>query len=53
MLEAFNVLNRTNFIEVNNIFGPGSYPDNPLPTYGLYQQAGAPRQIQLGARLTF
>src|SRR4029453_18686907 len=37
ILEAFNVFNRTNFIEVNNIFGPGSYPENPLPTFGLYQ----------------
>ena len=53
ILEAFNVFNRTNFIEVNNIFGPGSYPENPLPTFGLYQQAAAPRQLQLGARVTF
>jgi hypothetical protein len=53
ILEAFNLFNRTNFTDVNNIFGPGSYPANPLPTFGLYQQAGPPRQIQLGARVTF
>jgi outer membrane receptor protein involved in Fe transport len=53
MLEAFNLFNRTNYTEVNNVFGTGSYPDNPLPTFGLYQQAGPPRQIQVGVRMTF
>jgi hypothetical protein len=53
MLEAFNLFNRTNYTEVNNVFGTGSYPDNPIPTFGLYQQAGPPRQIQVGVRVTF
>ena len=36
----FNVLNRTNFTDVNNVFGAGSYPANPLPTFGQFTQAG-------------
>jgi hypothetical protein len=53
MLEVFNLLNRTNFTEINNVFGTGSYPTQPLPSYGLFQQASPPRQVQLAARLTF
>jgi len=53
IFEVFNLLNRTNFTEVNNIFGIGSYPSEPLPTFGQFEQAGAPRQIQLGIRATF
>ena len=53
ILEVFNVLNRTNFTDVNNVFGAGSYPANPLPTFGQFTQAGAPRQAQVAARLTF
>ena len=53
IFEVFNVLNRTNFTDVNNVFGAGSYPANPLPTFGQFTQAGAPRQAQVAARLTF
>jgi hypothetical protein len=53
MVEAFNLFNRTNFTEANNIFGRGSYPTQALPTYGLFEQAAAPRQIQLGVRMSF
>jgi hypothetical protein len=57
--EAFNVFNRSNFTEVNNIFGRGSYPTEPQRdeqgrvTYGLFEQALPPRQVQLALRLTF
>jgi hypothetical protein len=58
-VEAFNVFNRTNFSEINNIFGRGAFPGDPQKdaqgrvTYGLYEQALAPRQVQLGARISF
>jgi hypothetical protein len=57
--EGFNLTNRVNYSEVNNVFGPGAFPDQPQRdpagrvTYGLYTKAYAPRQIQLAARLGF
>jgi hypothetical protein len=53
MVEAFNVLNRTNLQIPNNTFGPGIYPINPLPAFGQATAAGDPRQIQLGLRFGF
>jgi len=58
MLEAFNLFNRTNFIEESNqssfvVFGTGAYPSSPLPAYGHYTLAAPPRQLQLAARVTF
>src|SRR4030095_545143 len=40
--EVFNLFNTTNFTEVNNIFGTGSYPAAPLPGYGQFPRAGPP-----------
>jgi hypothetical protein len=53
LFEVFNLLNRTNFVEINNIFGTGAYPSSPLPTFGQFNQAGAPLQVQLAAKLHF
>ncbi len=53
MLEVFNLLNRANFTEINNVFGVGAYPREPLPTYGQFLRAGPPRQAQLAARILF
>jgi len=53
IFEVFNLFDRTNFTDVQNIFGSGSYPDNPIPTFGQFTQAGAPRQIQLALKLNF
>jgi hypothetical protein len=53
IFEVFNLFNRTNYTDVNNIFGTGSYPDSPLPTYGQFTQAGPPAQVQLAARISF
>jgi hypothetical protein len=58
MVEAFNVFNRTNFIEDTNqssfvVFGSGAYPSNPLPAYGRYTLTMPPRQLQLAVRLSF
>jgi hypothetical protein len=58
-VEAFNLLNRANFSEINPIFGRGAFPDQPQAdaqgrvTYGLYEQALPPRQIQLAAKVSF
>jgi hypothetical protein len=57
--EAFNLFDRANFSEINGIFGRGAFPNAPQTdaqgrvTYGLYEQALAPRQIQLAAKLSF
>ena len=59
IVEAFNLLNRVNFTDVNNIFGSGAFPDEPQTdaqgrvTYGLYQAALPPRQVQLALKVTF
>ncbi len=53
IFEIFNVFNRSNFIEVQNVFGVGAYPANPAPTFGRFTQAGNPRQMQLAARVRF
>jgi len=53
IFDVFNLFNRTNFTEANNIFGRGAYPAEPLPTFGQFEQSGAPRQVQLGLKLNF
>ena len=59
MIEVFNLFNRTNFSEVNNVFGTGAFPTDPArdasgrTTYGLFQKALPPRQVQLAARVAF
>jgi hypothetical protein len=53
MFEVFNLFNRTNYTEINNIFGTGAYPTNPLPTYGQFTQAGPPLQMQLAVKVSF
>jgi len=32
IVDVFNLLDRTNYTEINNIFGTGAYPTAPLPT---------------------
>jgi hypothetical protein len=53
MLEVFNLFNRVNFTDVNNVFGVGAFPGSPLPTYGQFQRAAPPRQAQIAVRLVF
>lgn len=51
MFEVFNLFNRTNYSDVNNVFGAGEFPGNPARdaegrvTYGRFTQAQAPRQM--------
>lgn len=59
IVDVFNVFNRVNYTEINNIFGRGAFPGTPQTdaagrvTYGVYEQALPGRQIQLGAKVTF
>jgi hypothetical protein len=53
VVEVFNLFNRSNFTEVNNIFGTGAFPDAPLATFGQPTVAGPPRQVQIGVRVGF
>jgi hypothetical protein len=59
IVDVFNLLNRANYTEINNIFGTGSFPNNPLKdaagrvTYGRYTEALPGRQIQLAAKVSF
>jgi hypothetical protein len=53
MIDLFNVFNRTNYTDIDGIFGPGPYPDNPRPKYGQYTAAAPPFQAQLGAKVSF
>ena len=51
--EGFNVTNKQNVVTRNTNFGPGAYPDNPLPTFGQVTAVGEPRSFQLGGRIRF
>ena len=59
IVDVFNLLDRTNYTEINNIFGRGAFPGSPQTdgqgrvTYGVYEQALPGRQFQLGAKITF
>jgi hypothetical protein len=53
LAEAFNLLNHTNGVALNNTFGSGAYPVNPLPTFGQTTAVSDPRSFQLALRLSF
>jgi hypothetical protein len=59
LVEVFNAFNRTNYSDVNNVFGAGAFPTNPARdaqgriTYGAFTQALPSRQIQLAAKMRF
>ncbi|MGH9349698.1 MAG: TonB-dependent receptor [Vicinamibacterales bacterium] len=48
--EVFNILNRTNYDSVNEAYGLGPAP---RPTFGAPASAYDPRQMQIGAKITF
>ena len=50
IVDAFNVLNRSNFLIPNNAFGTGSVPP---PAFGQPTAASDPRQFQIGIRWSF
>ena len=52
-VEVFNLTNRENALTRNTNFGPGSYPSNPLPSFGQVTAVGDPRMVQLSVRFRF
>lgn len=52
-LEAFNLFNHVNGVALNGVFGTGTYPAFPLPSFKQMTAAADPRTLQLGLRLTF
>jgi outer membrane receptor protein involved in Fe transport len=52
--EVFNLLNHTNYVKLNNVYGNGSTPDAKFlaPLAGV-QNTDPGRQFQFGARLIF
>jgi hypothetical protein len=50
VVEAFNLLNRTNVTQVNAVFGPGQAP---LPSFGRPIGAAAARQLQFSIDFEF
>jgi outer membrane receptor protein involved in Fe transport len=53
MAEAFNSLNHRNDMIPNATWGTGTYPTTPNTTFGQATAVGDPRNIQLGARISF
>jgi hypothetical protein len=53
MAEAFNTLNHRNDMIPNATWGSGTYPTTPTATFGQATAVGDPRNVQLGARITF
>ena len=51
LVEAFNVFNAENVVQVSNVYGP--QPGQPLALFGEPTAYASPRQIQLGARFSF
>jgi hypothetical protein len=49
-VDGFNILNRSNFLIPNNVFGPGPVA---RPSFGQPTAASDPRQFQLGVRWDF
>jgi hypothetical protein len=50
VVEAFNVLNRTNVTQMNTVYGPFL---TPLRSFGLATEAGPSRQLQLSVDFEF
>jgi Carboxypeptidase regulatory-like domain/TonB dependent receptor len=53
LAESFNLLNHTNGVTLNGVFGPGAYPAAPSPTFRQLTAVGDPRTFQLALRATF
>jgi hypothetical protein len=53
IVEAFNVTNRRNDLTRNTVWGTGTYPADPLPTFGTVTAVGEPRSFQAAFRMNF
>ena len=53
LAETFNSLNHVNGVTLNGTFGIGTYPTNPIPSFGQTTAVTDPRTTQFGLRLSF
>ena len=53
LAEMFNAMNHVNVATLNGVFGTGTYPTNPSPTFKQITAVNAPRTGQFGLRLSF
>jgi hypothetical protein len=51
--EMFNALNHVNVVSLNGVFGAGTYPTTPLPTFRQITAVNDPRTGQFALRLSF
>ena len=51
--EAFNLLNHTNGVTLNGVFGAGAYPMNPSATFKQITAVADPRTLQFALRMSF
>jgi Carboxypeptidase regulatory-like domain/TonB dependent receptor len=53
MAEGFNLTNHVNGVTLNGVFGTGTYPTNPSPTYKQITAVNDPRGFQFAVRASF
>jgi Carboxypeptidase regulatory-like domain/TonB dependent receptor len=53
LAEVFNLLNHTNGLTRNGVFGTGAFPLSPSPTFGQTTAVHDARNIQLALRIKF
>jgi len=53
MAEAFNLTNHLNGVTLNGVFGTGTYPNSPSPTYKQITAVDDPRSMQFALRIQF
>jgi hypothetical protein len=53
LAEVFNLLNHTNGLTRNGVFGTGAFPSSPSPTFGQTTAVHDARNIQLALRIKF
>ena len=51
--EGFNVLNRFNIRDINDVYGRATFDQLPLPTFKTPTAAFDPRNIQFAIKLQF
>ena len=53
LAEGFNLTNHVNGVSLNGVFGTGTYPLNPAPTFQRTTAVGDPRGFQFALKLEF